>query len=155
MKRAQKECGLSDWDYRDILEMLAGCTSSTDARLNDECLDMVMSFFEAEHWRRCDAETLQPSCKPNTVFQQRFFWRARNNRAENSRDRYIKSQADGQISELQSALAQFGCGEAYFETIRDRVTNGRTDPRAMKTYAAALRKTLDAKRRSQSLAPVA
>src|SRR5438132_837529 len=91
LKRAQKEAGLDDAEYREIIEQvsgLPGCNSSKDARLSDEHMDKLLSYFEAIFWRRVGLGQLQPPCKPDAVFRQPRFWATKNTRAENSRDRY-------------------------------------------------------------------
>jgi hypothetical protein len=61
-----------------------------------------------------------------------------------------RARLKGQIEDLESELRELGYGDAYFDAIRDRVANGRTDPRAMKAYEAALRKTITSKRAPQN-----
>lgn len=152
LKRAQRQAELSDEDYRDILQLVTGCTSSTDPRLGDRHLDVLLSFFEAEYWRKHDEERLQRSCEGNAVFRQaRYFWRSRNTNAETSRDRYAKNKVVEQIAALENEFAALGYGEDYLGTIRDRVTHGAENIRALHAYAAALTHTVSTKRKHSSL----
>ena len=64
LKRAQREAGLSDDEYRDALQTVTGCRSSTAPALTDRHLDKVLAYFEAIHWRNVDAGELQPSSSP-------------------------------------------------------------------------------------------
>ena len=73
LKRAQREAGLSDNDYRDALQTVAGCRSSTSPVLTDRHMDKVLAYFEAIHWRAVDAGKLQPSCSATAVFRQGYY----------------------------------------------------------------------------------
>jgi len=150
LKRAQREAGLDDADYREDLLTIAGCRSSTDARMTDRHLDKALAYFEAIHWRKADRGELQPSCKPDAVFRQRGFWAAKNTRGNTSRDRFAAGVVAGQIASREASLAELGFGESYCAAIRETVTQGRNDPRALHQYAAALERTLNAKRRKIS-----
>jgi hypothetical protein len=149
LKRAQREAGLSDADYRDALETVAGCRTSKDARLADRDLDKLLAYFEAIHWRAADAGTLQPSCRLDAVFRQRGYWASKNTRQETSRDRYNGRNQGASIRDLEAGLATLGFGPAYCATIRDKVCQGRTDAAALHLYEAALRRTLKAKNKSE------
>jgi hypothetical protein len=150
VKRAQREVGLSDAEYREALEAVSGCRSSTDARLTDRQCDLVLSYFEAIYWRRADAGELQEACKPNAVFRQRRYWAQKNTRQESSRDRYAATAVAQVIAQLESALGELGFGAAYCASVRATVTEGRTDPRSLHAYKAALQRTLRAKQRQFS-----
>src|SRR6267378_5634022 len=81
LKRAQKEAGISDQDYRQSFHQVTGlslCRSSTDSRLTDRHLDNLMSYFEAIHWKSVAEGLLQPSGKPDAIFRQPCFWAERN-----------------------------------------------------------------------------
>jgi hypothetical protein len=145
LKRAQREAGLSDEEYRDALETVAGCRTSKDAKLVDRDLDKLLAYFEAIHWRAADAGTLQPSCRRAAVFRQRGYWAAKNTRQETSRDRYNGRNESGQIRELETGLAALGYGESYCAAIRANVCKGRADAHALHLYQAALARTLKAK----------
>ena len=155
LKRAQREAGLDDAEYREALATIAGCHSSTDPRMSDRHLDKTLAYFEAIHWRKVELGHLQPSCKVDAVFRQRGFWAAKNTRFENSRDRYAASAVNVQIDALESALAGLGFGAGYCSAVREKVTEGRNDVRALHQYAAALERTLNAKQRKISSEPVA
>ncbi len=131
--------------YREWLGTVCGCNSSTDPRLGDHSLDTLLALFEAIHWRKVDAGQLQPSCKATAVFRQRGFWKARNNRAENSRDRYVERSLTEQIEELEKEFAALGCGPHYCETIRQRATSGRGGTQALHSYLHAMKRTLKSK----------
>ena len=145
VKRAQREAGLNDAEYREALEVVSGCRSSADARMTDRQCDLVLGYFEAIYWRRVDAGELQGACKPNAVFRQRHYWAQKNSRQESSRDRYAAATVRQVIADLEGALGALGFGAAYCAAIRATVTEGRTDPRSLHAYKAALQRTLRAK----------
>ena len=145
VKRARREAGLSDADYRVALEVVSGCRSTTDARMTDRHCDLVLAYFEAILWRAVDAGALQPSCKPDAVFKQRGYWAQKNTRQETSRDRYAASSVTRQIADLERELGVMGFGAGYCASIRAKVTEGRTDVRSLHAYRAALQRTLRAK----------
>ena len=147
LKRAQRESGLSDDDYRDALELIAGCRSSKSPSLTDRQLDKIIAYLEAIHWRAVDAGTLQMSGSGNAVFRQRHFWAARNTNAETSRDRFNVSNAGRAVADLEKELAALGFGQGYCASIRAKVTHGRDDTHATHLYRAALDRTLKAKTR--------
>jgi hypothetical protein len=145
LKRAQREAGLSDDDYRDALQMIADCRSSKSAALTDRHLDKLLAYFEAIHWRGVDAGTLQPSGSAAAVFRQRGFWAAKNPAMETSRDRFNGRSQAGDIAALEAELGRLGFGEGYCAAIRANVCKGRSDARALHLYQAALERTLKAK----------
>jgi hypothetical protein len=145
LKRAQRECGLDDSEYREALELIAGCRSSTDSRMTDRHLDQLLAYMEAIHWRGIDAGKLQQSCKPDAVFKNRDYWKAKNPSTETSRDRWTGRNQGAQIRDLEAALARLGFGPAYCEAIRQKVCHGREDAHALHLYQAALQRTLKAK----------
>ena len=147
LKRAQREAGLSDDEYRDALEMIAACRSSTSPALTDRHLDALLAYFEAIHWRGVDAGTLQPSGSAAAVFRQRGYWAAKNTRLETSRDRFTDLNLGRAVADLEGKLAALGCGAGYCATIRKNVCKGRDDARALHLYRAALERTLKAKAR--------
>jgi len=152
LKRSQREAGLSDADYRDALQMIAGCRSSTAPALTDRHLDKLLAYFEAIHWRAVDAGTLQPSGSATAVFRQRDYWAAKNTRQETSRDRYNHFNLGQEIADLERRLAVLGFGTLYCEGIRKNVTKGRQDARALHLYRTALGRTLSAKARQREAA---
>jgi hypothetical protein len=149
LKRAQREAGLSDDDYRDTLQMVADCRSSKSPALTDRHLDKLLAYFEAIHWRGVDAATLQPSGSAAAVFRQRGYWAAKNTAAETSRDRFNGRNQGGEIAALEAELARLGFGAAYCAAIRANVCKGRSDARALHLYQAALARTLKAKARRE------
>lgn len=60
LKRAQRQAGVDDAEYRDTLESLCGVRSSTDERMGDEHLDVMLSYLEAIYWRTVKSGALQP-----------------------------------------------------------------------------------------------
>jgi len=147
LKRAQREAGLTDEDYRDALETVTGCRTSKDHRLTDTHMDKVLAYFEAIHWRAVDGGALQPACGTNAVFRQRGYWATKNTRQESSRDRWNGRNQGGEIRELEAALSELGYGPAYCSAIRDKVCHGRNDAASLHLYRAALERTLKSKRR--------
>lgn len=145
LKRAQREAGLDDKDYRDALETVSGFRSSTDPGMTDRHLDVVLAYFEAIHWSAVDHGQLQPSCRPDAVFRQRGYWARKNTRQETSRDRYTGSNLSRDIAELEAALCNLGFGGNYCAMIRAKATQGCTGARADHSYKAALERTLRSK----------
>jgi hypothetical protein len=145
LKRAQREAGLNDAEYREALQMVAGCRSSKDSHLDDRKLDCLLAYFEAIHWHAVDAGSLQPSCTRNAVFRQRGYWAAKNNRQETSRDRFNGRNQGAEIRDLEADLADLGFGADYCTEIRRKVCRGREDAHALYQYRAALERTLKAK----------
>src|SRR5258706_9848301 len=88
VKRAQREAGLAEDEYRDALEAVSGCRSTKDAHLTDRHVDLALAYFEEIYWRGVDSGALQPPCKPDAVFRKRGFWAAKNPAGNTSRDRY-------------------------------------------------------------------
>jgi hypothetical protein len=154
VKRAQREAGLSDLEYREALCAVTGCRSTTDTKITDRGVDLALAYFEAIYWRKVDAGELQPDCSPDAVFRQRGYWAKKNPRHETSRDRYAVSRPGAQIAAKERALAKLGFGPAYCASIRSKVTHGREDPIAMWCYLAALHRTLETKRRQLGAAAV-
>ena len=152
LKRAQREAGISDDDYRETLRLIADCSSSTSPALTDRHLDKLLGYFEAIHWHAVDAGQLQPSCKANAVFRQRGFWASRNTATETTRDRFNGVNLGGGIADLEGQLAALGCGPGYCAAIRKNVCKGRSDARALHLYQAALERTLKAKAARQERA---
>ncbi|MGA2028552.1 MAG: hypothetical protein ABSG87_00550 [Verrucomicrobiota bacterium] len=147
LKRAQREAGLSDDDYRDALELITGVRSSTSSGLTDRHLDKLLPYFEAIHWRAVDAGAVQPSCSVTAVLRQRGYWAAKNTRQETSRDRFTDLNLGQEIAALERELGALGFGERYCVTIRKKVAHGRDDAHALHLYRAALKRTLAAKAR--------
>lgn len=145
LKRAQRECGLEDGEYREALELVAGCRSSTDPRMTDRHLDQLLAYMEAIYWRGLDAGKLQPPCSANAVFKKRDYWKSKNPSTETSRDRYNGRNQGDEIEALESLLAAIGCGAAYCSAIRANVCKGRSDAHSLHLYQAALARTLHAK----------
>ena len=152
LKRAQRESGLSDDDYRDALEMIAGCRSSKSPALTDRHLDKLLGYFEAIHWRAVDAGALQQSGSATAVFRQPGFWAARNTNQEISRDRFTNVNSGRAVADLEKEMAALGFGQGYCASIRAKVTHGRDDAHALHLYRAALQRTLNAKARRKETA---
>lgn len=154
LKRAQREAGLSDEDYRDALELVAGCRSSTSPDFTDRHLDKCLAYFEAIYWRGIDAGTLQPAGSRRAVFQQRGYWAAKNTPRETSRDRFNQSNLGQSIADLEGKLASLGFGSGYCAAIREKATHGRNDAHALHLYRTALQRTLTAKTRREKPADI-
>jgi hypothetical protein len=154
LKRAQREAGLSDDDYRDALEMIAGCRSSKSPALTERHLDKLLGYFEAIYWRAVDVGVLQPSSSATAVFRQRGFWAARNTNQETSRDRWTGLNSGSAVTDLERKMAALGFGQGYCAAIRKKVTQGREDAHALHLYRAALQRTLNAKARRKENAGI-
>lgn len=146
LKRAQSEAGLPDEEYRDALELvtaLPGCRSSKDARLTDEHVDSLLSYFEAIYWHKVDTNSgeLQAGCKRvAAVFRHRGFWASRNRNGNTSRDRYTVREMQREAAWLESRLQGLGYGVEYLESIQRKIA-----PFDVRIYVAALRRTLASK----------
>jgi hypothetical protein len=152
LKRAQREAGLTDAEYREALQTVACVQSSTSPALTDRHLDQLLAYFEAIHWRAVDARTLQPSCSAAAVFRQRGYWAAKNTRQETSRDRYNGFNLAQAVADLEAQLATLGFGPEYCAGIRLKAAQDRTDARGLHLYRAALKRTLNAKTRREEAA---
>jgi hypothetical protein len=142
LKRAQRQAALSDGDYREALELIAGCRSSKSPALTDRHLDKLLGYFEAIHWCAVDVGTLQPSGSATAVFRQRGFWAAKNNNQETSRDRFNGVKLGRSVAELEREMAALGYGQGYCTSIRKKVIQDRDDAHALHLYQAALQRTL-------------
>lgn len=145
IKRAQREAGLTDEDYRDALEASAGVRSTTDPRITNRGVDIFLSYVEAIHARKVAAGELQPSSRPDAIFKTPGFWRARNPSGNTTRDRFNGRGLADQVAELEARIRALGFDERYTAAIRSKVTHGLNDDRSLYTYCAALRRTLAAK----------
>ena len=145
LKRAQREAGLPDEDYRDALEAVTGLRTSTDPHFIDRDLDKVIAYFEAIYWRAVDAGQLQPAGNVNAVFRQRGYWATKNTATETSRDRFNGRNERLEIAALEAALEQLGFGPAYTAAIHRNVCKGQTGAHALHLYKAALERTVKAK----------
>jgi hypothetical protein len=152
LKRAQREAALPDGEYREALELVSGCRSSTAPAMTDRHLDLLMGYFEAIHWRKVDAGELQPPCRPDAVFRQRGYWAAKNTRQETSRDRFTDLNLGRSIADLERKLEELGFGKSYCDSIRKNSTHGRNDAHALHLYRAALERTVNAKARRRETA---
>jgi hypothetical protein len=152
IKRAQREAGLEDFEYREALALVSGCRSTTDPKMTDRGVDLALAYMEAIHWRKVDAGELQPSCNVAAIFRQRGYWAAKNPGNETSRDRYAKAHPSSEVADLENGLEQLGFSSAYRSAIRSRVTGSLTGPAAEYAYKAALKRTLTAKRRKLATA---
>ena len=151
LKRAQSQAGLDDAAYRRALsDCVPGCTTSTDPRLGDDHLDILMAYFEAIHWRAVKAGTLQPSCNASAPFRQPGYWAAKNPAHNTSRDRWTGHQLEDDIARLERELSEDGCSPAYIAAIDRNVrrgTNGQWTPPQMRAYRSALDRTLRARQK--------
>jgi len=148
IKRAQREAALGDGEYREALELVSGCRSSTDSLMTDRHVDLALAYMEAIYWHKVDAGVLQPPGNPDAVYRQRGYWAAKNPSGQTSRDRFTGRNLEREIADLEGDLRRLGFGEAYCQGIRARATHGRGDAHALHLYRAALRRTLDSKRRA-------
>ena len=145
IKQAQRQARLSDQDYRDVLENVTGCRSSTDPQIGDRGCDKILGFLEAIYWRKVDQGELQHVCNDRAAFRQRGYWAAKNTRLETSRDRYMQTECDGAIAQLEAVLAELGFNASYCQTIRQKVTHGESTPYQLHCYKAALERTIKSK----------
>jgi len=146
LKRAQSQAGIDDADYRAAIAdctSLEDCRSSTDARLTDRHVDVLLAYFEAIYWRKVDAadETVIQRCAGlNDVFRARGYWAGKNTRASTSRDRYVERDLAGQVAAAEGELNRLGYGFQYCAAIRNNIV-----PFSMPKYLGALQRTIKAK----------
>ena len=152
LKRAQREAGIEDAEYRETLQLICGVRSSTALSLTDRDLDRLLAYLEAIAWRGFDAGTLQPSRSAAAVFRKPGYWKAKNTNRETSRDRFTGENIGSQIAALEGELQALGFGPGYCATIRAKVCGQRNDGHAMRQYQAALARTLNAKARQAEAA---
>lgn len=143
LKRAQKQAGVDDADYRTTIADCTGlddCRSSTDPRLTDRHLDVLMSYFEAIHWRAVDSGLLPAPTDPGQPFRARGYWAGKNTSRSTSRDRYVERDLAGQVAEAEAALHKLGYGLQYCAAIRNNIV-----PFSLPKYLGALSRTIHAK----------
>ena len=154
LKRAQRQAGIPDAEYREHLHLLAGVRSSTDPKMSNEHFDLLMPLFEAFYWCAVDSGTRPaPENFRDPVFAVRGFWAARNTKGNTTRDRFNGEDLRGRIAALENDLAALGRDEFYCGAIRRKVTRGRDDARALQAYCAALARTLKTKTRRETQHP--
>ncbi len=150
LKRAQAQARIEDEEYRQTLELvtgLPGCRSSKDPRLTDRHLDNLLAYIEAIYWRRVHATELVHERDPKAVFQWPGYWAKKNTKEETSRDRYTAEHIDQDIHTTeQDLMANHNCSLQYIAAIQNRI-----NPFDKYTYHAALKRTLEAKRRKPAI----
>jgi hypothetical protein len=141
---------LSDAEYRDALQMIAGVTTSTDKTIGDRHLDKLLSYFEAIYWRKIDAKELSHAPRPYDPFRARNYWASKNTAASTSRDRHIAKDLVADIQSLEEQLNDLGYHAGYCQKILDTVLKGGSrvpNAHQLSLYRAALQRTLTAKKR--------
>jgi hypothetical protein len=156
-KRAQAQTQLSDADYRGLWhDTVPGVTSSTDPKLTDRQMDKFLAFAEAIYWRRVDAGEITHNPKRgHDPFISRAYWSNKNTKQSTSRERYAAHAIASEIQTLEATLGQLGYGGEYCARILENVMQGRAgaSPEGppsgadLVNYRAALRRTLNAKRK--------
>jgi hypothetical protein len=181
-KRAQAQAALSDADYRDTWQTVAGVTSSTDPKLTDRQMDKFLALLEAIYWRKVDAgqapspqaiaqlakdaaaipspggegqgeggpsraATLNPLLRRLDLlpFRARGFWANKNTKESTSRERFAAQAIASEIQELEAQLDAIGYGGQYCARILENISTA--GPQRLVNYRAALRRTLNAKRK--------
>ena len=142
LKRAQRQAGIGDDEYRELMHTVCGCRSSKDPRVRNEDWDALMSLFESIHWRSVDAGALQESCKADAPFRKRGYWSGRNNRQSTSRDRYVSGQMTEDILRLEEAMQARGYDGDYLAAVLERAGRGKQGVRAAIAYRSALMRLL-------------
>lgn len=144
LKRAQHQARVDDAEYREMLHHYCDVNSSTDPRMSDDHLDVMLAYLEAIYWRGVDAGDLLPPVNAREVFFQRGYWASKNRRGNTSRDRYHEDEMRAEIARLEQHLSdEFGYGFRYFQAIQNKV-------RGLVNYKAALARTLASKRRKSA-----
>jgi hypothetical protein len=147
IKRAQREAALQDEEYREALQTVSGCRSSTDPRMTDRHVDLVLAYLEAIYFRKRGLGELQANCNVDSVFKNPGYWASKNPRQRTSRDRYTFSKLSNQIASAEAALADLGFGEAYCAAIRRKTCGESAGVRDKRSYLAALQRTLNSKQK--------
>jgi hypothetical protein len=155
LKRAQRQAALTDGEYREALQLLAGVRSSTDPRIGDRHLDKLMGYFEAIYWRKVDQGTcLKPDALVGKGWKRQWlpflaqdYWKDKNSKVETSRDRYVKGNLASEVTALENELYKMGFNTAYCSAIRLKVTGGRGGAYDVLRYKAALARTVESKRK--------
>jgi hypothetical protein len=147
IKRAQAQARIGDEEYRDAVALVSGiadCRSSKDKRLTDGHVDKLLSYFETIYWKQVDAgEPLKDHFKPIAVFRKRGYWASKNQKGNTSRDRYMDASKQTEAADLEAQLYALGFGLSYVQAIHRRI-----QPFTQAAYVAALKRTLDAKKRA-------
>jgi hypothetical protein len=155
LKRAQRQAGLADAEYREALQLIAGVQSSTDPRIGDRHLDKLMGYFEAIYWRKVELEQCLNPAQLVANGENRLwlpflapdYWKNKNTKQETSRDRFVKGSLAADVTALENELYQMGFNTAYCSAIRLKVTNGRGGAQDILRYKAALERTVESKRK--------
>lgn len=157
LKRAQRQAEISDLEYREALQLIAGVQSSTDPAIGDRHLDKLMGYFEAIYWRKVDCMQVDDpdylakhGMKRQWLpFLARDYWKNKNTAKETSRDRYVTGNLAADIATLETGLAVLGFGAAYCTQIRLRVTGGHGTAKDLLNYKSALARTLESKQKQK------
>ncbi len=147
LKQAQRQAGIDDAEYRDTLQLLTGCQSSTDPDFSNSDLDKVLAYFEAVYRRQVDTGRLPAPSGHKAVLSKEGFWAARNRRGNTSRDRHGYAGLTAELEALEHDLGELGYGPGYCAAIKQKVTHGRADRQALQHDRAALVRTLNSKRK--------
>ncbi len=125
IKRAQRDCALSDVEYRDVLDTCTNCRSSKDPRLDDTAFDTIMKYLEAIYWRKIDQSAIADrlsaiglaspartsrsfaSIRGSKIFSRRNYWANKNTRKSTSRDRYQIDRLQEECETLRDEAARY------------------------------------------------
>jgi hypothetical protein len=148
LKAAQRQAGIDDAEYREWIETIAGpgVHSSTDPKVDNRAWDKLMAQFEAIYWLKVERGELQHSYNPKASFQKKGYWAQKNTSHETSRDRFSQAETVEAIISLETELTDLGNHPNYLAAIRNKVTQGRADPKSLWAYRAALERTLAGKK---------
>lgn len=141
LKTAQRDAGIEDADYREMMHHWTGCSSSTDPRLTDEGFDLLMGLFEGIYWWQ-KTTAMGVAFHHSKVFKVDGYWGKKNPKGNTSRDRYAEQGLEADIAALEVELEGMGYGGAYLDQIKLRAGT------LMVNYRAALKRTIAAKRRA-------
>jgi hypothetical protein len=141
---ARSQAALPDADYRDILHMAAGVTTSKDSTLGDEGADKILKALEAEYWKRVDADLLIHAPRHYSPFRARGYWAGKNRPDRTSRDRYTDAQLSQDILAAEDRVRLLGRGDDYLAAIWRAVSpaGSARSVTVLHAYLAALRRTL-------------
>ncbi len=132
-----------------------------------------MKYFEAIYWRASDSLSPReragvrgpgspsfpscPSVNPRSkIFQRRGYWASKNPRGNTSRDRYVSNNIESVVERLESELNSLVGNPRYVGAIRNNcLCSAFPRPQEWANYAAALRRTIAAKRKKLGLSATA
>jgi hypothetical protein len=151
ISQAARAAKLSRPDYEAAWGSVTGwpdCVSSTDPRLTDRHVDLMMGYLEAIF----EGDYIPANKRPH-VFARAGYWAAKNRGGTTSRDRFTATAQADEIRNAEAALRATGYPEAKIGGIRHKTGGGWAYIAALRRTAAAEVKKQKAKGKSEVAAP--